>query len=194
MTGDADTNKKLSSKLDIPYPDVSKLPEAVRQKFDGLPTVVNIFRMLCYSAGTFNEIIDLTNAIFKKLALSDYHKELLVLQVAAHQGNTYEWEQHVTISQAAGVRPDQFIAIAEERFDDADAFKPNERVLLRFGKTIHELGKAPAVVFKHALEHFSIEELSDAMIVIGYYRLLSIYIRTFDVQSDAQADGNWVKG
>ena len=54
-----------------------------------------------------------------------------------------------------------------------------ERVLLRFGKTIHELGKAPAVVFKHALEHFSIEELSDAMIVIGYYRLLSIYIRTF---------------
>ena len=126
--------------------------------------------MLCYSAGTFNEIIDLTNAIFKKLTLSDYHKELLVLQVAAHQGNTYEWEQHVTISQAAGVRPDQFIAIAEERFDDADAFKPNERVLLRFGKTIHELGKAPAVVFKHALEHFSIEELSDAMIVI---RILS---------------------
>jgi hypothetical protein len=45
MTGDADTNKRLSSKLDIPYPDVSKLPEAVRQKFDGLPTVVNIFRM-----------------------------------------------------------------------------------------------------------------------------------------------------
>ena len=114
--------------------------------------------------------------------------------MAAHQGNTYEWEQHVTISQAAGVRPDQFIAIAEERFDDADASKPNERILLRFGKTIHELGKAPAVVFKHALEHFSIEELSDAMIVIGYYRLLSIYIRTFDVQSDAQADGNWVKG
>ena len=32
------------------------------------------------------------------------------------------------------------------------------------------------------------------MIVIGYYRLLSIYIRTFAVQSDAQADGNWVKG
>ena len=59
---------------------------------------MNIFRMLCYSAGTFNEIIDLTNAIFKKLTFSDYHKELLVLQVAAHQGNTYEWEQHVTIS------------------------------------------------------------------------------------------------
>lgn len=37
---------------------------------------------------------------------------MLTVQVAAHQGNTYEWEQHVSISQAAGVRPDQFIAIA----------------------------------------------------------------------------------
>ena len=51
----------------------------MKQKFDGLPTVVNIFRMLGYSAGTFVEIIGLTNAIFKKLTLSDYHKELLVL-------------------------------------------------------------------------------------------------------------------
>ncbi len=120
MTGDAGTNKRLSSKLEFEYPDFAKLPAPVRQKFDGLPTVVNIFRMLGYSAGTFVEIIDLTNAIFKKLTLSDYHKELLVLQVAAHEGNTYEWEQHVSISQAAGVRPDQFIAIAEQCFDDAE--------------------------------------------------------------------------
>jgi hypothetical protein len=194
MSKDVGSNKKLSAKLEIPYPDFATLPAPVKQKFDGLPTVVNIFRMLGYSAGTFVEIIDLTNAIFKKLTLSDYHKELLVLQVAAHQGNTYEWEQHVSISQAAGVRADQFIAIAEERFDDVEAFAPNERVLLHFGKIIHEQGKAPAVVFKHALEHFSIEELSDAMIVIGYYRLLSIYIRTFDIPIDAQEDGNWVKG
>src|SRR6478735_6205636 len=49
-------------------------------------------------------------------------KELLVLQVAAHEGTAYEWEQHVSISQAAGVREDQFIAIAEQRFDDGEAF------------------------------------------------------------------------
>ena len=31
-------------------------------------------------------------------------------------------EQHVSIAQAAGVREDQFIAIAEQRIDDAEAF------------------------------------------------------------------------
>ena len=106
----------------------------------------------------------------------------------------YEWEQHVSISQAAGVRADQFIAIAEGRFDDAQVFTPKEQVLLQFGKIIHEKGRAPGVAFKHALEHFSIEELSDAMVVIGYYGLLSIDIGTFQVQIDPQKDGNWVKG
>ena len=150
--------------------------------------------MLGYSPGAYVEVIDLTDAIFKNLTLSDYHKELLVLQVAAHEGSDYEWEQHVSISQAAGVREDQFIAIAEQRFDDGEAFLVRERVLLHFGKVILEQGKAPGVVFKHTLEHFSIEELSDAMIVIGYYKLLSIFIKTFNLPIDAQEDGNWVKG
>lgn len=166
----------------------------MREKFDSLPTVVNIFRMLGYSAGTFVEIIDLNNPILKKLTLSDYHKELLVLQASAHEGNMYEWEQHVSISQAAGVRVDQLIAIAEGRFDDAEASTSKEQVLLQFGKIIQEKVKAPGVAFKHALEHFSIQELSDAMVVIGYYQLLPIYIGTFQVQIDPQRDGNWAKG
>jgi len=150
--------------------------------------------MLGYSPGTFVAIIDLTNAIFKELTLSDYHKEFFVLMVAAHEGADYEWEQHVSISSAAGVREDQFIAIAENRIDDAKAFKEDERVLLNFGKTILERGKVPGVVFRHALEHFSVQELADVMIVIGYYRMLSGFIQTFDLPSDPQADGNWVKG
>ena len=187
-------NSKLSSKIEIEYPDFEKLPEPVRRKFESLPTKVNFFRMLGYSPGAFVEVIDLTTAIFKNLTLADRHKELLVLLVGAQTGCDYEWEQHVSISQTAGVREDQFIAIAEQRFDDAEVFDASERALLNFGKTILEKNKVPGVVFKHTLEHFSVEELSDAMIVIGYYRMLSGYIQTFNLSSDPQADGAWVKG
>lgn len=55
--------------------------------------------MLGYGPGAFVEIIDLTNAIFKNLTLSDLHKELLILLVAAHEGSNHEWEQHVSIAQ-----------------------------------------------------------------------------------------------
>jgi alkylhydroperoxidase family enzyme len=188
------SNDRISSKVDIDYPDFTKLPDHVRDKFEKLPTKVNFFRMLGYSPGAFNPMIDLTNAIFRDLTLSDYHKELMVLLLAAHEDVAYEWEQHVSIAQAAGVRPDQFVAIAEGCLEDTAAFKEDERVLLRFGQAILDKGKAPGVLFKHAQEHFSLQELSDAIIVIGYYRMLSGYLQTFDVTIDAQEDGNWIKG
>lgn len=188
------SNDKISSKVEIDYPDFTKLPDHVRDKFEKLPTKVNFFRMLGYSPGAFNPMIDLTNAIFRDLTISDYHKELMVLLLASHENVAYEWEQHVSIAQAAGVRPDQFVAIAEGCLEDTQAFKEDERVLLRFGQAILDKGKAPGVLFKHALEHFSIQELSDAIIVIGYYRMLSGYIQTFDIAIDAQKDGNWIKG
>lgn len=188
------SNNTISSKIEIEYPDFSKLPDPVREKFENLPTKVNFFRMLGYSAGAFIPVIDLTNAIFRDLTISDYHKELLVLLLAAHENVAYEWEQHISIAQVAGVRPEQFVAIAEGRLDDTVAFKEDERVLLRFGQAIIEKGKAPGVLFKHAQQHFSLQELSDAVIVIGYYRMVSGYLQTFDIEIDAQQDGSWIKG
>lgn len=194
MANPTGSNETISSTVEIDYPDFTTLPDHVREKFEKLPTKVNFFRMLGYSPGAFNPMIDLTNAIFRDLTISDYHKELMVLLLAAHENVAYEWEQHVSIAQAAGVRPDQFVAIAEGCLEDTKAFKENERVLLRFGQAILDKGKAPGVLFKHALEHFSLQELSDAIIVIGYYRMLSGYIQTFDIAIDAQENGNWIKG
>ena len=92
-----------------------------------------------------------------------------------------------------GVREDQFFAIAEQRFDDAETFVERERIPLNFGKTILEQGKASGVVFKHTLEHFSIEELADAMIVIGFYRMVSGFIQTFKLPNGSQADAVLLK-
>jgi hypothetical protein len=67
-------------------------------------------------------------------------------------------------------------------------------VLLRFGKTILEKGKAPGVLLKHVLRHFSIQELCDVIIVLGYYRMIAAHAQAFDIPIDAQTDGNWIKG
>ncbi|MCF5299601.1 carboxymuconolactone decarboxylase family protein [Pseudomonas syringae] len=194
MANPTGPHDNISSKVEIEYHDFTKLPDQVREKFEKLPTKVNFFRMLGYSPGAFIPVIDLTNAIFRDLTLSDYHKEMMVLLLAAHENVAYEWEQHVSIAQVAGVRPDQFVAIAEGCLEDATAFKEDERVLLRFGQAIIDKGKAPGVLFKHTLQHFSLQELSDAILVIGFYRMLSGYIQTFDIAVDAQSDGNWIKG
>jgi hypothetical protein len=102
--------------------------------------------MLGYSPATFIPIIDLTNAVFKDLTISSYHKEMLVLLVGVHEGAAYEWEQHVSIAQAAGGRPDQYIAIAENHLNDGAWFSDDERVLFRFGKDILVQGKASGIL------------------------------------------------
>ena len=126
MTNLSSRDYEISSKVSIDSPDFETLPAEVQEKFNNLSMKVNVFRMLGRSVGTFIPKINLTNAIFKNLTISDYHKELVVLLVAAHDSVTYEWEQHVVIAQAAGVRQDQFIAIAEDRLDDEGAFKEDE--------------------------------------------------------------------
>jgi alkylhydroperoxidase family enzyme len=194
LTDASPANDQISSTVMIDFPNFATLPDAVRDKFDRLPTKVNFFRMAGHSAGAFIPLVDLTNAIFRDLTISDYHKEMLVLIVAAHEGAAYEWEQHVSIGQAAGVRPDQFIAIAEDRLEDAAAFQEGERVLLRFGKAVLTQGKASGVLFKHALQHFSVQELSDAVIVLGYYRMVPAHLQTFNTPIDVQSDGSWIKG
>lgn len=194
MANSTDPDYMIRSTVDIDYPDFATLPDPVREKFENLPTKVNFFRMLGYSPGAYIPMIDLTQAIFRDLTLSDYHKELMVLLLAAHENVAYEWEQHVSIAQAAGVRKDQFVAIAEGRLSDTQAFKEDERMLLTFGQTLIDKGKVPGVIFKHALEYFSLQELSDAIIVVGYYRMLAGYIQTFNIDIDAQTDGNWIKG
>jgi alkylhydroperoxidase family enzyme len=187
-------SEKLSSSIEIKFPDFTALPDRVKQKFDALPTKVNFFRMIGYSAGAYIEIIDLTQAIFKNLTISDYHKELLVLLVAFRENCHYEWEQHVSIGKAAGVVEDQFLAIAENRLNDNGVFPTRDQALLHFGNAILETGRVPAIVFKHTLTYFSIEELSDATIVVGFYRMASHYIQTFNIPIDVQENGTWVKG
>lgn len=194
MTNSNISNEQITSTVAVDYPDFAQASDDVREKFESLPTKVNFFRMLGHSAGAFIPMIDLTNAIFRDLNISDYHKELLVLLVAAHEDVSYEWDQHVSIAQVAGVRPEQFVAIAEQRLNDDKVFKEDEQVLLRFGKSILENGKAPGVLFKHASTYFSLAELSDAIVVTGYYRMLSGYIQTFNIETDAQQDGSWIKG
>ena len=188
-------NHYLDSIVEIDYPDFNTQSEIVKEKFESLHTKINVFRMLAYSPSTFVELMDLVEAIFKKLILSDYHRELLILLTASKTDTNYVWDHHVVISQAHGVSADQIIAIAEQRIDDSCLFSESDIVLMRFGRIALEQGKAPAVILKRALEIFTIEETSDALIVVGFYSMLSCFMKTMNIIADPlpPQEGRWIK-
>ena len=55
MSSTLSSNERISSKIEIAYPDYAKLPKQVQQKYESLPTKVNFFRMLGYSPGAYVE-------------------------------------------------------------------------------------------------------------------------------------------
>lgn len=186
-------DEALDTTLEIDEPDLAACSQAVRERFERLPTKVNLFRMLAHSQGGFVPLMDLTDAVFKRLSLKDAHRELLVLLVAAHERTDYEWDQHVVISQAAGVSKDQILAIAAGRLDDERLFDPVELVLLRLGQAVLAQGAAGPVLVKQVLAHQSVEQLADAILTVGFYRMLAGFLKTFRIPSDAQGDGSWIK-
>jgi alkylhydroperoxidase family enzyme len=186
-------NYDLSSEFQAEYPDFDKKPERVKCKFENLATKVNLFWMLGHSSGTYVEVMDLTDAIFKNLTLSDYSRELLTLLIGAYADAGYEWDQHVITAEASGVSEDQIIAISEQRIDDSSLFSEADISLLRFGFAILKKGKASAILMRRALAQFSMEEISDAFVVVGFYMMLSNFVQTLNIPSDPPEDGSWIK-
>jgi alkylhydroperoxidase family enzyme len=194
LEGEIMINKNiLNPELEIDYPNFNDLSEAVREKYNDLSTKVNLFRMLGHSPNSFVEMMDLTESIFKKLTISDYDKELLVLQTAAYNDNAYEWAQHIIIGETAGINNNQMLAIIEGRINDDETFSEKEQQLLLFGEFVLKTGKVPKPIFKKTLEYYTLEKLTDAMVVIGYYQMISIIIQTFDISIDQQEHGDWIK-
>jgi len=68
--------------------------------------------------------------------------------------------------------------------NDDETFSEKEQQLLLFGGSILKNGKAPKLIFKQTLEYYTLEKLTDAMVVIGYYQMISIIIQTFDISID----------
>ncbi|WP_445115667.1 carboxymuconolactone decarboxylase family protein [Acinetobacter sp. WZC-1] len=181
------------SKVNVGFPDMSTKPEAVRKRWEQLPTKLNLFHMMAHSSGSFVELMDVIDAIFKRLSLTDTDRELLVLLVSSRINASYEWDQHVVISQAFGVTEAQIKAIAEGHTSDAKNFSEAQLALLQVGEAVLRDGVAPGVIVNLARQFYSEEQICDVLITLGVYTMLAGFLRTLQVTSDAQEDGSWIK-
>ena len=95
----------------IPYLDPLQAPEGVRRLL--APDRPQKIALLFGHAETnWPRLAELLLSILGEQALDARLRELAILRVAALHGARYEWEQHVAISAAAGVRAEQVDAIA----------------------------------------------------------------------------------
>jgi alkylhydroperoxidase family enzyme len=161
---------------------IEDAPDSLKQLL--APDRPNTIALLFGHAETnWPRLADLLLSILGEQQLESRLRELAILRVAKLRGAVYEWEQHVGISQAAGVTGEQVAAIADGRID-AGCFDDLDQLVLEATTRLAEDGTLAAALVERLGELLSPREVVELLLAAGVYEALAKLMNALDLESD----------
>lgn len=161
-------------------------PEAVKQLLS--PDRPNEIALVFGHAETnWPRLADLLLSILAQQKLDKRLRELAILRVASLRQAAYEWDQHVGISQAAGVSPEQLRAIEAGRID-APCFDGLERLVLEATTQLAEKHTLEQPLFDRLAEKLSPREVVELLLAAGVYEALAKLMNAVGLESKGPID------
>ncbi|HYB12988.1 MAG TPA: carboxymuconolactone decarboxylase family protein [Myxococcota bacterium] len=170
----------------LPYIDLAKASEPVREVFAQLPVQLNVFKLMALAETCFRPLLRLGTAILARQKLNAKLRELAILRVAALSGARYEWIQHVPIAHHVGATDDQ-VAALERGSIDAPCFDATERAVLRLTGELVEGVRARDATYDEVAQRLSPQEIVELILAVGYYRMLATLMETAAIDLDPPA-------
>lgn len=167
----------------IDYPDTAR-PE-VADVLGRLPVPLNVARMCAHSPVLAGAAMDLGVTILSRLSLSARRRELVILLVARHTGCAYEWVQHAPIALAAGLSQTEIAALAVGGGEWPD---PADRALVEAVADLLNEDDITEPVWRRLEAVFPPDQIVEAILVAGYYRMLAGYLNGLRVDADPQGE------
>lgn len=166
--------------------DFETAPEAVKQLLS--PDRPNEIALVFGHAETnWPRLADLLLSILAQQKLDKRLRELAILRVANLRQAAYEWDQHVGISQAAGVTPEQRAAIESGRID-APCFDPLERLVLEATTQLAEKHTLERPLFDRLAARLSPREVVELLLAAGVYEALAKLMNAVGLESKGPID------
>jgi 4-carboxymuconolactone decarboxylase len=126
-----------------------------------------------------NALQALGAAVRYETALSDRHRELAVLVVAAGWDSDYEWYAHAPLARQAGLTEEELGALWTGRIDGlAD---DTDRLLASTTETLVSRGDLDDDEYARAVAAFGRAGLFELLTLVGYYATLALQLRVFRV-------------
>ncbi|MEJ0035866.1 MAG: carboxymuconolactone decarboxylase family protein [Gammaproteobacteria bacterium] len=167
----------------IPYPDVSKLPEATRKTLASVP--LNVVRICALaSQPLFDAQGQLGRAVASPEVLEPKLRETVILRVAHLSNSVYELHHHIPLGRAAGLTDAELAAIASRNYAQlspllAAAARFTDEVVLHIAcsdetlATLRKVGSDQLVV--------------NIVLTIGCYMSIARLIAVTGIEPDADA-------
>jgi len=114
-------------------------------------------------------------------ALPPRERELLILRTGYNCGSSYEWGQHVRLSEALGMDREEILRVAEG--PDADGWSAADATLLRAADELHEHAKISDRTWARLAEIYE-RGLIEIPMVVGHYHLVAFALNSLEVELD----------
>jgi alkylhydroperoxidase family enzyme len=152
----------------IAYPRREDLSKGFRDLLESMPRHAPV-EMLAHSENLNRAFLRTAQVQFTDLELSPRHRELLILTVAALVECEYEYSQHVSISEAAGIDPSLRESIWSGALDEADLADEADRALVGLVRDIIGSPQVSDERFLQARAHLSDRQIVETLQLVGFY-------------------------
>jgi 4-carboxymuconolactone decarboxylase len=105
--------------------------------------------------------------------------ELVVITVCRAWSVQYAWSSHAPAAEAAGVSPEVIAAICDKRQPNFQ--RDDERIAYDVTTELMRTQELSEPTYQRAVEQFGVDCTVDLISTIGYYAMVGIFLKSFDV-------------
>jgi 4-carboxymuconolactone decarboxylase len=136
------------------------------------------FNAMLYNPALGDPMQGLGAAIRYHTSLDAPTREVAILTVAATLDSEFEWFAHERLARGAGVSDETIARIAAGREPDGEA-----ALIHRAARELIVDGDLSEARFAEVEERFGVTGCVELVVLIGYYRMLALVLRTFRVSA-----------
>jgi 4-carboxymuconolactone decarboxylase len=167
----------------MPYFDLSQAPADYTALLGERPPL-NLYRMLPHAGPAAIGFLKLGGALLRQNELDAGLREIAILRVGMLSGAGYEVHQHRRVAQRVGLAPAKIAALVAPG-GDLSVFDDTERFVLAFTDQLFHHVKADDAMFAEAQRRFTPRQLSELVLTVGFYMMVSRFLENFEVDIEA---------
>lgn len=167
----------------IPYPDYSKLPEAMQKTLEGIS--LNVVKMCAHaSEPLFDAQGKLGMAIADPDVLEPQVRETVILRVAYLSNSAYELHHHIPLGRAAGLSDVELKAIEESNYQ---VLSPLLAAVARFTDEVVTQVAPSDETLEQLKKEASNQVIVNISLTIGCYMSIARLIAVSGIELDSDA-------
>jgi alkylhydroperoxidase family enzyme len=151
---------------------------------------LNIFRTLARNESLMRGFLALGSHLLGRHGLPGREREIVILRIGWRCQSEYEFGQHTTIGRAAGLTDAEIAALADVGTVD---WSPDDAALVALADELCADDVVSDETWRRLTTRWSEEELLEALVLAGYYRLVSGMLNSTGVALEPGTPG-WPEG